>query len=103
MKHIKMFEEYQHPDEVLIGQIWYGGHYDYEYENGDYREKDKYYIVITEIDEKFQIIRFDILNKKKQVKRKDSDFLSSFIDRFKYITDSIENLDVQISANKYNI
>ena len=98
MRHIKKFENYNLPEEVLVGQVWFGGHYDYEYAE-DYDESDKYYIVVTEIDEEFEIIRYKNLSNK----HKSSDLLGSFIERFEFICDSEDQLDLVVRSKKYNV
>lgn len=104
MKHVKTFEQYEHPEEIDVGQIWYGGCYDYEYDNGDCKKKDKYFIVITSIDEELFIIRYNKLNKKTYQKiGNDADIMASFLDRFQYVCDKIKDIDVTLTSQKYNL
>ena len=102
MRYLKTFENYE-PEEILVGQVWYGGNYDYEEESRPGLKKHRYYIIITGEDETFQIINYDVLDKNLKVERTDADVLSSFIDRFKFVLNSANNLKLKIKTQKYNL
>ena len=101
MRHLKKFENFI-PEELLVGQVWFGGYYEYEYGPDDYKKSDRYYVVVTEIEEEFEIIKFRVLSGRNKG-FENSDVLSSFIDRFEYICESEDQLDAAVKGKKYNL